>query len=196
MSKAIEHTLQSAAVSFTQPVKLNKDRFNSIFLLSIGTFLELFDLMLYVHLASLLNELFFPKSDPTTAFLLSATAFSLTFILRPFGGFVMGKIGDWIGRKHTIMLTTFIMAATCLRIATLKTYEEIGITATITIIICRMAQGISSMGEFIGATIYLCETLKSPYKYIASSIIQISVFCGGIAALMAAYFAISSPAFD
>ena len=43
MSNAIE----SAAVSFTQPAKLDKDRFNSIFLLSIGTFLETFDLFLY-----------------------------------------------------------------------------------------------------------------------------------------------------
>ncbi|MEG8229665.1 hypothetical protein O6R16_00930 [Candidatus Rickettsia tasmanensis] len=32
-------------------------------LLSIGTFLEYFDLMLYVHMAVLINELFFPQYD-------------------------------------------------------------------------------------------------------------------------------------
>ena len=32
-------------------------------LLSIGTFLEYFDVMLYVHMVVLLNELFFPKAD-------------------------------------------------------------------------------------------------------------------------------------
>ena len=31
-------------------------------LLSIGTFLEYFDIMLYVHMAVLLNELFFVRS--------------------------------------------------------------------------------------------------------------------------------------
>ena len=35
-----------------------------------GTFLEYFDLMLYVHMAVLLNELFFPTTDPYTASLL------------------------------------------------------------------------------------------------------------------------------
>ena len=45
MSKAIKHTLKSAAVTFTQSAKLDKDKdkFNTIFLLSFGTFLEYFD---------------------------------------------------------------------------------------------------------------------------------------------------------
>ncbi len=32
-------------------------------ILQIGTFLEYFDLMIYVHMAVLLNDLFFPKTD-------------------------------------------------------------------------------------------------------------------------------------
>ena len=183
-------------VRYTQPAKLDKEKFNSIFLLSIGTFLKYFDLMLYIHLAVLLNDLFFPQSNPTTAFLLSTTAFVMTYILRPVGGYIIGKIGDFIGRPSTVMITTFIMAGACLRIATLKTYEEIGITATITIIICRMAQGISSMGEFMGATIYLSETLKSPYKYVASSFIRIGTDIGGTAALIVAYWTLSSSTFN
>ena len=82
---------------------LNRTQKEAICLLSIGTFLEYFDLMLYVHLAVLLNDLFFPQSDPTTKYLLSATAFSMTFILRPVGGFVIGRIGDAFGRKVTII---------------------------------------------------------------------------------------------
>ena len=47
----------------TSANKLNKEQKQAIGLLSIGTFLEYFDLMLYVHMAVLLNELFFPKTD-------------------------------------------------------------------------------------------------------------------------------------
>ena len=43
---------------------LTREQKESIFLLQIGTFLEYFDLMLYVHMAVLLNELFLPKTDP------------------------------------------------------------------------------------------------------------------------------------
>ena len=188
----MEHVVENTAVSFTQSVKLNKDKFDSIFLLSIGTFLESFDLYLYIHLAVLLNDLFFPQSNPTTAYLLSATAFAMTFILRPVGGFVIGKIGDKVGRTSTIMITTFFMAIACVGIATIKTYEEIGITATIVVIICRILQGFSSLGEYSGATIYLSETLKSPYKYIATSIVMLGGQIGATFTLVVAYFSLSS----
>ena len=42
---------------------LTREQKEAVGLLSIGTFLEYFDLMLYVHMAVLLNELFFPESD-------------------------------------------------------------------------------------------------------------------------------------
>ena len=147
--------------------------------------------MLYVHMAVLLNELFFPQGDPAVAKLLGATAFCLTYVLRPVGGFVIGWLGDQFGRKYTILLTTFIMAASCVTMATLKTYEQIGITATVIIIICRMAQGFSSMGESIGAEIYLTEILKTPHRYIYVSIIGIFSNLGGLFALAVASFAIS-----
>ena len=51
--------------------------------------------------------------------LLAATAFCMTFVLRPVGGYVIGRIGDAIGRKITIYITTFIMAGACLTMATL-----------------------------------------------------------------------------
>ena len=81
---------------------LNRGQKEAVGLLSIGTFLEYFDLMLYVHMAVLLNELFFPKTDPFTASLLSAFAFCSSYILRPFGALIFGFIGDFIGRKSVI----------------------------------------------------------------------------------------------
>ena len=90
--------------------RLTREQKEVVGLLSIGTFLEYFDLMLYVHMAVLLNELFFPKTDPFTASLLSAFAFCSTYILRPFGALLLGYIGDNIGRKATIIISTGIMA--------------------------------------------------------------------------------------
>ncbi|HJD62117.1 MAG TPA: MFS transporter [Rickettsia endosymbiont of Degeeriella rufa] len=45
-----------------EQVSLTRNQKEAIGLLSIGTFLEYFDLMLYVHMAVLLNDLFFPES--------------------------------------------------------------------------------------------------------------------------------------
>ena len=111
-------------------------------------------------------------------------------MLRPIGGFVIGKIGDALGRKFTIMLTTFIMSGTCVVMATLPTYEKIGITASIIMIICRMLQGFSSLGEGMGAIIYMVEALKTPHRYIAVGIIDASGRLGGFFALLIASFAL------
>ncbi|XVN44569.1 MAG: hypothetical protein RCG16_04280 [Rickettsia hoogstraalii] len=40
---------------------LTKEQKQAVGLLSVGTLLEYFDLMLYVHMSVLLNELFFQK---------------------------------------------------------------------------------------------------------------------------------------
>lgn len=172
--------------------KLTREQKESVAILSIGTFLEYFDLMLYIHLAIVLNDLFFPKTDPITQHLLTATAFAMTYVLRPFGGIIIGRIGDSIGRKSTIIITSVTMSVACLLIATIGTYDEIGLLATVTIIFCRMLQGFSSLGEVMGATIYLSETLKSPNKYIASGIVQVFSKFGGLFALIVASMSISS----
>ena len=88
---------------------LNREQKEAIGLLQIGTFLEYFDLMLYVHMAVLLNELFFPQYDPHTASLMAAFTFCVTFIFRPIGALIFGWVGDHIGRKATIIITTIIL---------------------------------------------------------------------------------------
>ena len=81
-------------------------------------------------MAVLLNELFFPKTDPFTASLLSAFAFCSTYFLRPFGAIIFGYIGDNFGRKLAIILTTIMMTISCTTIAILPPYAQIVITAS------------------------------------------------------------------
>ena len=170
---------------------LTRQQKEAVSLLSIGTFLEYFDLMLYAHMAVLLNELFFPQSNPLITQLLSAFTFCSTFILRPIGGLLIGWIGDRMGRKFTIFITTTIMAVSCITMASIGTYAEIGITASIVVIICRALQGFSSLGEVVGATLYITETSKSPYMYTSAGIINICSRLGGLFALIVASFALS-----
>ncbi|HJD56819.1 MFS transporter [Candidatus Tisiphia endosymbiont of Ptychoptera albimana] len=162
---------------------LTKEQKQAIGLLSVGTFLEYFDLMLYVHMALLLNELFFPKADPHTTAIYSATAFCSTFVFRPIGALIFGWIGDNMGRKTTVVITTFIMALSCLTMANLPTYAQIGITASWLVTICRIMQGISSMGEVVGAKLYLTELINPPIQYPAVSSVVVFSTLGGVVAL-------------
>jgi len=162
---------------------LKKDQKVAVGLLSIGTFLEYFDLMLYIHMAVLLNTLFFPESDPYVASIITAFSFCSTFLLRPFGALIFGYIGDNFGRKNTVVITTFLMSASCLVMATLPTYAEIGYSAAILVTICRIVQGMSSMGEKVGAELYITESTKPPARYPLVASVNVLSSVGATAAL-------------
>jgi MHS family proline/betaine transporter-like MFS transporter len=167
----------------SEQTSLTREQKEAIGLLSIGTFLEYFDLMLYVHMAVLLNDLFFEPADPFTSSINVAFAFCSTYLLRPVGALIFGWLGDSIGRKHTVIITTAMMSVSCVIMASLPTYAEIGVTASIVVTICRMVQGMSSMGEIIGASLYITEITKPPIQY--PSVSTMSIFCnlGTFAAL-------------
>ncbi|KIJ88398.1 MFS transporter [Rickettsia asembonensis] len=162
---------------------LNREQKQAVGILSIGTFLEYFDLMIYVHMAVLLNELFFPKVDTQTTAIYSAAAFCSTFVFRPFGALLFGWIGDKYGRKPTMVITTILMACSCAIMAGLPTYAQIGIAATWIVTACRVIQGMSSLGEIIGAELYLTETINPPKQYPIVSLITSFSILGGTAAV-------------
>jgi MFS transporter, MHS family, proline/betaine transporter len=171
---------------------LTKSQKETAVLLQVGTFLEYFDLMLYVHMAVLLNELFFPKTDPYTASLLSAFAFCSTFVLRPFGALIFGYIGDHIGRKHTVMMTTMMMAVSCIVMASVPTYAQIGIAAAWCVTACRVIQGISSLGEVVAAEVYLTEKIPHPFRH---PVVSFTGFCKSLGSMVALGIASLSMAF-
>jgi len=175
----------------TEQRSLTREQKEAVGLLSIGTFLEFFDLMLFVHMAVLLNDLFFPKTDPLTATLLSAFAFCSAYIFRPIGALFFGWLGDNIGRKVTVTITTMMMAISCVTVANIPTYEDIGITAAYLITICRIVQGLSSIGEIVGAELYLTEITKRPIQYSIVSLIEVIAVTGATVALCIAAFTIS-----
>ena len=175
----------------TEQRSLTREQKEAVGLLSIGTFLEFFDLMLFVHMAVLLNELFFPKTDPFTTSLLTAFAFCSAFVFRPIGALIFGWIGDNIGRKVTVTITTMMMAVSCITMANLPTYSEIGINAAYIITICRIVQGLSSIGEIVGAELYLTEITKKPIQYSIVAFIEVVAVLGTTAALGIATLAIS-----
>jgi MFS family permease len=162
---------------------LNREQKEALGLLQIGTFLEYFDLMLYIHMAVLLNELFFPKTDPHTASLLTAFAFCSTYVMRPVGALIFGWLGDNIGRKSTIIITTVMMSVSCMIMANLPTYAQIGISAAWIMTLCRIAQGMSSMGEIMGAGVYMAETVPRPASYPAVAFIAVASSLGSLAAV-------------
>src|SRR5438477_430479 len=77
----------------------------------IGNVLEWYDFAVYAYLAGVIGKNFFPSDNEITSLLATFAVFGVGFVVRPLGGIVIGWIGDQKGRKVSLLLTIFLMAA-------------------------------------------------------------------------------------
>ena len=124
----------------------------------VGTALEWYDFFIYGTAAALVfNVLFFPKADPAVGTLTAFATFGVGFVFRPLGGVLFGHIGDRIGRRETLILTTVVMGVSTGVIGLLPTYDTIGVWAPVLLVLLRVLQGLGAGAEFGGASTLLAE---------------------------------------
>jgi MFS family permease len=105
------------------------------------------------------------------------------YLLRPIGSLIFGILGDLWGRKTNIMITTTSMSVSSFFLGCMPTYAEVGIRASIAVLVCRAIQGISSAVEIIGATVYVTEILKPPRSYFFGGMMGLAAGIGELLAL-------------
>jgi len=157
----------------------------------IGATIEWYDFFLYGAVAGLVfNKLYFPGNDPFVSTLLAYTTFAIGFVARPLGGLIFGHLGDRIGRKSVLVATLLIMGVATVLIGLLPTYQQIGITAPILLVLLRILQGIGLGGEWGGAVLMAYEYAGEKEKGFYASLPQVGLAIGlclssGVVALLA-----------
>jgi MFS family permease len=149
-----------------------------IFAASLGTLFEWYDFYLYGSLAVFFGGLFFPKGHETAALLASLATFGAGFGVRPLGALVFGHLGDLVGRKHTFLITMATMGIATALIGFLPTYESVGITATMGLVLLRLLQGLALGGEYGGAATYVAEHVSDAERGYYTSFIQTTATLG------------------
>jgi len=158
-------------------------RSRAIFSAVFGTFLEHYDAMLYVHFLFILTPLFFPNEDPFISTILGMGSFAVGFLTRPLGGIFFGHIGDRLGRRVALGLSIMFVSIPTFIIGILPTYAQIGVAASIILIICRMLQSFCVGGEATGASIFLVEHAPPGCKSVVSSLLNVSINIGSLTGL-------------
>ncbi len=146
----------------------------------IGNTLEWFDFAVYGYFASDIGRQFFPQESPTAQLLLAFAVFALGFVARPFGGLVLGAVGDRIGRRALLMLSISLMGGATLLIGLLPGYQSIGVAAPVLLVLLRLVQGFSLGGEFTGSMVYTTELASPARRGIVSSSAAAGVTLGFI----------------
>jgi MFS transporter, MHS family, shikimate and dehydroshikimate transport protein len=145
----------------------------------IGTTIEWYDFFLYGTAAALVfNKLFFPKAEPSTGTLLALGTYGVGFFARPVGGIIFGHFGDRIGRKAMLVLSLVIMGIATFLIGLMPTYNSIGLSAAVILVVLRLAQGIGVGGEWGGAVLMSVEHAPSGRRGFYGSWPQMGVPAG------------------
>ena len=145
---------------------------------SVGTVIEWYDFYIFGSLSAIISLSFFPKEDPTAAFISTLAAFGAGFVARPFGGIIFGRLGDRIGRKYTFLLTLILMGGSTFAIAFIPSYSKIGLVAPAILLFLRIIQGLALGGEYGGAATYVAEYAPDAHRGKYTAYIQTTATLG------------------
>src|SRR6202020_90859 len=125
---------------------------------AIGNFMEWYDFGVYGYIATTIAQVFYPGNSVSAVHLIATfSTLAAAYVVRPLGGFVLGPLGDRIGRKRILVITILLMTVGTTMTGLLPGYSTIGVWAPILLLIARIFQGLSTGGEFVGAMTYLVE---------------------------------------
>jgi metabolite-proton symporter len=125
---------------------------------TVGTSIEWYDFFLYGTAAALVfPKLFFPGSEAFVGVLASFATQFVGFAARPIGAAIFGHFGDRIGRKATLISTLLLMGIGTFLIGCLPTFNSIGASAAVLLVVLRIVQGIGVGGEWGGSVLLSME---------------------------------------
>lgn len=154
------------------------NKYKLIWSSAVANTFEWYDYALFGHFASIIGGKFFPSSDPKLSTLHVFLVFAVGYMMRPLGGVFFGVIGDRFGRKAALSSAIICMSLPTAFIGMLPTYDSIGITATIFMIIVRMLQGLSMGGALTGSISFLIEHTGRKHRGLSSSVSMSSICVG------------------
>ncbi|HSY87005.1 MAG TPA: MFS transporter [Verrucomicrobiae bacterium] len=134
-----------------------------------GNVMEWYDFAVYGYFARTIGQLYFPADDPSLSLMAAFGAFAVGFFMRPLGAVVFGYIGDRVGRAHSLLWSVVAMAVPTFAIGLLPTYHQVGIGASVLMLLCRILQGLAVGGEYTGSVVFLAERAPPGRRGLASA---------------------------
>lgn len=150
---------------------------------SVGNLIEWYDWYAYTAFSIYFAAAFFPKGDQTAQLLNTAAVFAVGFLMRPLGGWLLGRYADRRGRRAALTLSVTLMAAGSLIIALTPSYASIGVAAPVLLVLARLLQGLSVGGEYATSATYLSEVASPARRGFYSSFQYVTLTAGQLVAL-------------
>ncbi len=150
----------------------------SIIAATSGNVLEWYDFTVYGFLTATLATQFFPLENRVASLLSTFAVLAVGYAARPIGSVIFGHIGDRVGRKAAMVISVLLMGGGSLAIAMLPTFNQIGITATVLLVLIRIVQGIAVAGEYTASGVLLVEQAEPERRALTGAWIACAMISG------------------
>lgn len=147
----------------------------------LSTVVEWYDFTLYLYLATVLSRVFFGGGE--NALLATLAGFAVSYLMRPLGALVFGHLGDRFGRRYMLLASMLLMTLAMLATALLPTFESIGATAGVLLLLLRCLMAFSVGGEYTGVVAYLLETAPVRRRGLVTSLASAASEVGALLAV-------------
>lgn len=156
----------------------------SFALITLGAILEYYDFAIFIYFAKNIGESLIPIQNQTANLIASFGIFAIGALLRPLGGAIFAHFGDTRGRRNIFIYTVLMMALPTFLIGIIPSYSQIGISATILLIVLRCIQGLAIGGEIPGSVVFAYELSGKDNKALNTNIVIAGTNIGFFAASM------------
>lgn len=150
---------------------------------SVGNLIEWYDWYAYTAFSVYFAAVFFPAGDQTAQLLNTAAVFAVGFLMRPIGGWLLGRYADRHGRRAALTLSISLMAVGSLIVALTPSYDVIGLAAPALLVGARLLQGVSVGGEYSTSATYMSEVASPGRRGYYSSFQYVTLIAGQLVAL-------------
>lgn len=124
---------------------------------SVPNLAQWFNLYVYATFAPYFRTEFFDPADQNSIVYVYAI-FALTFLVRPIGSWIFGRLADARGRQLALIAAVTLMSAASLVLAVSPTQQAIGAWAAVILIGVSLIQGIATGGEYAASAVLLSES--------------------------------------
>ncbi|WP_270352909.1 MFS transporter [Microbacterium testaceum] len=124
---------------------------------SVPNLVQWFNLYVYATFAPYFRTEFFDPDSPDSLVWVYAL-FAVTFLVRPLGSWIFGRLADTGGRERALVTAVTLMSAASLVLAATPTERVIGVWAAVILVVVSVVQGIAAGGGYAAAAVLLSES--------------------------------------
>lgn len=148
----------------------------------INTVVQYFNYAVFSLSAIALSESLMPGDTDEQKLTNFFASIILTVLARPIGSLIFGYIGDYFGRKPSIIIAGIISSIAAISASQIPDFNQIGILASIFLILSRMIFLTGLAGEIDGIRLYIAESVSQKKQNFSNGIITLVTQSGAMLA--------------